>query len=66
MRLNGAWTRALADGEKATLDLSWHPEDIFSPAALDLYAFMDTVCMEPCRVQIVPGPDGPDVTISAC
>ncbi|HHU36334.1 MAG TPA: radical SAM protein [Treponema sp.] len=61
VRLNGAWTRALADGEETSLDLSWHPEDIFSSAALDLSQFVDCVCMEPCQLRVVPGPDGPEL-----
>ncbi|HQB87854.1 MAG TPA: B12-binding domain-containing radical SAM protein [Treponemataceae bacterium] len=61
--LNGAWTRALAEGETTELDLSWHPEDLFSPDALDIAGFSDGVCMEPCRVRVFSGPEGPDLAI---
>ncbi len=63
VRLNGAWTRALAEGETAELDLSWHPEDLFSPDALDIAAFSEQAFMEPCRVRVFCGPDGPDIEI---
>ncbi len=63
--LNGAWTRALAEGETDELDLSWHPEDLFSPEALDIADFIEHICMEPCHVRIFSGPDGPDLEITA-
>lgn len=61
--LNGAWTRALAEGETTELDLSWHPEDLFSPDALDIAAFSELAFMEPCRVRVFCGPEGPDMEI---
>lgn len=64
VRLNGAWTRALAEGETTELELSWHPEDLFSPDALDISGFSEEVCMEPCRVRVFSGPEGPDLEIT--
>ncbi len=61
--LNGAWTRALAEGETSRLQLSWHPEDLFSGDAMDLEFFLENVCMEACDVTVFPGPEGPDIEI---
>jgi len=63
VQLNGAWTRALAEGETTELNLSWHPEDLFSPDALDIAGFCEQVCMEPCMVRVFSGPEGPDLEI---
>lgn len=62
--LNGAWTRALAEGDETTLSLSYHPDDLFSPDAIDLEYFTDNAYMENCTVRIFAGPDGPDMEIS--
>ncbi len=59
--LNGAWTRALAEGDPSTLELSFHPEDLFSPDAMDLDFFSENACMEHCSVRVFPGPEGPDL-----
>jgi radical SAM superfamily enzyme YgiQ (UPF0313 family) len=61
--LNGAWTRALAEGEESTLELAWHPEDLFSPESLDLEYFQENACMEGSRVRVFPTPDGPDYSV---
>ncbi len=63
IRLNGAWTRALAEGLECKLDLSWHPEDLFGPGVLDLAGFAEHACMEQCSVRIYSGPDGPDMEL---
>lgn len=61
--LNGAWTRALAEGEETRLSLSYHPEDLFSPDAMDLEYFTENACMEHCEVRVFPGAEGPDLEI---
>ncbi len=61
--LNGAWTRALAEGEESVLELAWHPEDLFSPESLDLEYFQENACMEGCRVRVFPTSDGPDYSV---
>jgi len=64
IRLNGAWTRALAEGSETRLALSYHPEDVFSGDAMDLEYFTENACMEQCQVRVFSGPDGPDLEIS--
>jgi hypothetical protein len=64
IRINGAWTRALAEGEKTKLSLSYHPEDLFSPDAMDLEYFTENAYMEQCEVRVFSGPEGPDIDIS--
>lgn len=59
--LNGAWTRALAEGEETRLRLSYDPEDLFSPEALDVEYFTENAYMETCSVRVFAGPDGPDL-----
>lgn len=59
--LNGAWTRAFAEGEESSLELSFHPEDLFSTDAMDLEYFAENACMEHCSVRVISGPDGPDL-----
>lgn len=61
--LNGAWTRALAEGEETRLSLAYHPEDLFSSDAMDLEFFTENACMENCSVRVFPGPDGPDFEV---
>ncbi|HNY17873.1 MAG TPA: B12-binding domain-containing radical SAM protein [Treponemataceae bacterium] len=61
--LNGAWTRALAEGEESELDLSWNPDDLFSPDSLDLEYFQENAYMEKCRVRVFPTADGPDYSV---
>lgn len=63
IRLNGAWTRALAEGEETVLDLSYDPEDLFGADAMDLEYFTDNACMERCSVRVFPTADGPDLEI---
>lgn len=63
VRLNGAWTRALAEGEETKLELSYSPEDIFSPDSMDLEGFTENACMEQCRVRVFSGSEGPDLEI---
>lgn len=62
IRLHGAFSRAGAEGIESILDLSYIPDDLFSPYAQDLRLFAGEVCMESCTVKVFCGPDGPDFT----
>ncbi len=59
--LNGAWTRAFAEGESTRLELSYDPEDLMGPDAMDLASFAESAYMESCSVLVVPGPEGPEI-----
>jgi len=61
--LNGAFSRLESEGEECVIDLSFSPDDLLSPAVLDLHAFCENVCMEKCRVKIFAGEEGPDYNI---
>lgn len=61
--LNGAFSRLDGEGEEGVLELSFSPDDLLSPAALDLSAFCENVCMEKCRVKIFAGEEGPEYKI---
>ncbi len=63
VRLHGAFSRAVSDGQASLLDLSFHPDDILSPMAMDLVRFSEEVCMEPCKVSVFITDEGPDFTV---
>jgi len=63
IRLNGALTRALAEGDATELSLSYHPDDLLSPDAMDLEYFSDSAYMENCTVRVFNGKDGPDIEV---
>lgn len=50
--INGAFSRLEGEGEECTLDLSFNPDDLLSPSALDIVAFSENVCLEECRVKV--------------
>lgn len=50
VRLNGACSRFFGEGETESLELSYSPEDIFSPVALNLQKFLENVCESPEKV----------------
>lgn len=52
VHLNGALARCAGEGEEATVVLQYNPEDLLSPAAIDIASFADSVCMEDCRVKV--------------
>ena len=60
IKLNGAFARACGEGEDTILDLSYSPEDLFSPYSQDVLAFSEEVCMEACSVKVFNTSDGPD------
>lgn len=61
--LNGAFSRLAGEGEESSLELSFSPDDLLSPAAMDLSAFCENFCMEKCRVKIFAGDEGPEFKI---
>ena len=52
VRINGAFSRLAGEGEEGELDLSFNPDDLLGPAAFDISAFEENVCMEDCRVRV--------------
>ncbi len=60
VRLNGALARLWGEGEESVLELSYSPEDILSPEAGNILAFVDQACMEDCKIRTFIGDDGPD------
>ena len=58
VRLNGAWGRALAEGEASELRLDHDPELLMGPEALELRAFAAAFPAEPRRYRIKPSRDG--------
>lgn len=63
IKLNGAFSRLAGEGEACELELSYNPEDLFSPEACNIQKFADNVLLEPCRVKVFQGEDGPDFKI---
>lgn len=57
--LYGAFSRVDEENEETVLELSYSPDDLLSPASLNLSAFSDNVCMENCRVKVYAGDEGP-------
>ena len=60
-KLQGAFARACGEGEDTVLDLSYSPEDLFSPYSQDILAFSEEVCMEACSVKVFNTEEGPDL-----
>ncbi|MCI1210065.1 MAG: hypothetical protein LKF96_11540 [Treponema sp.] len=63
VRLNGAVSRVVGEGQESLIDTQYDPEDLLGPAASNIVSFTENVCMERCRVQVFAGPDGPDFKI---
>ncbi len=62
LKIHGAFSRVLVSGKKTQIELSYHPDDILSPCAMDIARFCDEVCMEPSRVEVFLTDEGPDYT----
>ncbi len=60
VRINGAFSRLAGEGEESELKLNFNPDDLMSPAAFDIAAFEENVCMEECRVKIYAANGEPD------
>ncbi|MCQ2611047.1 MAG: hypothetical protein MJ169_04805 [Treponema sp.] len=63
VRLYGALSRVDAESEECELDLNFNPDDLLSPASLNLVSFAENVCMENCRIKVFAGDDCPDYKI---
>ena len=63
VRLNGAFSRAAAEGEETILELSYNPDDLLSPDSDDIGRFADSVPMESTSVKIFCTDEGPDYRI---
>ena len=63
VRLNGAFSRLVGEGEESLLETSYHPDDLFGPEAMDLQAFSENVCIENCRVKVFYDGENPDYKI---
>jgi len=62
VRTSGAWTRALADGERTELELAWHPEALLAYAPAGLRRFATEFPREAGSWSCAPGPEGPSFT----
>jgi radical SAM superfamily enzyme YgiQ (UPF0313 family) len=62
IRANGAWTRALAEGEDTELALDWSPEELMDYAAADLRRFVTEFDKAPGHWVCAPGVHGPHFT----
>lgn len=63
VRLNGAMSRTLSDGDECVVETSYSPDDVFSHSAFDIRSFCDSVTMEKSRTKVFMTPDGPDYRI---
>lgn len=61
VRFNGAWGRAIAEGEATEIEFSYDPEDVLGPAALDLAAFAREARPRRGRWRVAPGRGGPEL-----
>jgi hypothetical protein len=59
VRFNAAWGRAIAEGESSQIELSYDPDDVLGPEALDLARFAREARPSPEAYTVDPGPSGP-------
>ena len=66
VRLHGAFSRISAgEVDEEILDISYNPDDVLSPFAMDIVSFADQVCMENTTVRVFADDDGPNFEILA-
>ena len=58
IKLNGAFSRAYADGDRTTLSLSFHPDDLLSPYSQDLAFFCQYAKKTKLHIVVQPGKKG--------
>ena len=58
VRLNGALSRCYGENEESTVTLSYNPDDLLSPAALNIASFAENAFIEACRVKIFATDNG--------
>ena len=63
VKLNGAFSRLVGEGEESVIFTKYNPDDLLSPEAMDLNSFNNNVCMENCNVKIYLTDEGPDYKI---
>lgn len=63
VRLNGAFSRVAEEGEECVVETSYNPDELLSPAGMDIARFADNSCQESCRVRVFAGEDTPDYCI---
>ena len=64
VKLNGAFSRLVSEGEESTIETDYNPDDLLSPESMDIVSFANDVCMEHSTVQIFLNADGdPDYKI---
>ncbi|OJF76917.1 MAG: hypothetical protein BKP49_04945 [Treponema sp. CETP13] len=62
--LQGAFSRVSAgESNQEILDISYYPDDILSPFAMDLISFADQVCMENTTIKVFARENEPDFQI---
>jgi hypothetical protein len=59
VRFNAAWGRAIAEGQSSEIELSYDPDEVLGPEALDLPSFAREARKSPGRYTVEPGPGGP-------
>ncbi|MDX9784747.1 MAG: hypothetical protein RBT72_08360, partial [Spirochaetia bacterium] len=59
IRFNGALSRALAEGTRSIVELSYSHNDLEGPGILSLAAFVKQRPKSPCSVEILAGKEGP-------
>ena len=60
IKVNGAFSRAYADGESSRLKLSYHPDDLLSPYSQDLAFFCRHAQKKSLRIKVQLGSHGPE------
>ena len=63
IRLHAALSECDSSKSETKLSLSYNPEDLLSPYAMDLQSFVDEVCMEMCEVKVFESENGADFRI---
>lgn len=63
IKVNGAFSRLVGEGEESSVETSYHPDDLFSPESVDIAGFVENVCMEKCRVKFFMNGKNPDFAV---
>ena len=63
VKLNGAFSRLVGEGEESTIVTKYNPDDLLGPESMDLTLFNNNVCMENCNVKVFLTDEGPDYKI---
>ena len=63
VRINGALSRLVSDGEECELALQYSPDDLFGPESMDVERFANDVCMESSHVRIFDNGGEPDYMV---